>query len=244
MIPPAELEKFIELQYQDKRLAAALARVDELPQDIAAAEREFKARELVFESKKTHYKKLLITRKELEGELTAKEKLIDKHQFELNMVKSNDAFKALLSEIEKAKAEKNDIENTILKCLDDIDAEEKIQQPIKLDHTEDAEQTKKTIAALKAESEKLAALIDGLKAARGLHARTITDSGLLAKYENLLIRRGGIALSPAKRKPGGMICSLCNMALLPHQVSELSSGNSSVFCESCQRILYLPPQAD
>ncbi|MDD4003580.1 MAG: hypothetical protein PHW69_00045 [Elusimicrobiaceae bacterium] len=239
MFSKTELDKFIELQAQDRRIARTLERFVEIPRDIAALETEFRQRTAIFESKKARYKKLLVTRKELEGELAAAEKLIEKHQQELNLIKSNDAFKALLSEIELQKTKKSDIETAVLQCLESIEAEEKIQEPIRLDHEEDAEQTKKAIAALAAEKDNLSKLTDGLKTARELFARTITDRALFEKYENLLKRRDGIALSLAKRRPNGvMICTQCNMTLLPHQANEVESGEKPVFCESCTRILY------
>lgn len=238
MFSQTELEKFIELQAQDKQIARVCARETEIPKDIALLEKEFKARSEVFEGKKARYKKLLLTRKELEGELAAAEKLIDKHQYEQNLVKSNEAFKALATEIDLLKTKKSDIETRILECLDSIDAEAKVQEPIRLDHEEDAALTKKAIAALNAEAEKLGKLLDGLKTARELFSRTIADTALLEKYNNILRRRDGVALSLAKRKPGGMICSQCNMTLLPHQVNEILSGEKPVFCESCSRILY------
>lgn len=238
MFAQTELEKFIELQAQDKQIARVLLRLAEIPKDIAVLEKEFKARAEVFEGKKARYKKLLLTRKELEGELTAAEKLLEKHQYEQNLVKSNEAFKALASEIELQKTKKDGIETRILEYLDSIDAEAKVQEPIRLDHEEDTELTKKAIAALKAEAEKLARLLDGLKMARELFSRTIADAALLEKYNHILLRRDGVALALAKRKPGGMVCSQCNMTLLPHQINELQSGEKPVFCESCSRILY------
>ena len=45
--------------------------------------------------------------KEKEMEVTTLEAAIGKHSGELNAVKSNDAYKALLSEIEKEKQKKN-----------------------------------------------------------------------------------------------------------------------------------------
>ncbi len=53
-------------------------------------------------------------KKEKEMELAAREEKIKNNNLELNSVKSNDAYKALLTEIDNAKIEKTAFEDEIL----------------------------------------------------------------------------------------------------------------------------------
>src|SRR5207244_10281573 len=67
-------------------------------------------------------KQVTLARKAKELEVADKEAAIKKHQNELNAVKSNEAFKALMHEIDRAKAEKNQIEDAILQLMEEAEA--------------------------------------------------------------------------------------------------------------------------
>jgi predicted nucleic acid-binding Zn-ribbon protein len=234
---PNDMIKLALLQDKDREIIALERRLVELPESTAKIRRDFAARTAAFEETKAHYKKLLITRKELEGDLAACEKLIGKHQAELNAVKSNEAFKALLAEIATAKNKKSEIETAILQCLDDIDAEAKKQEPLAQEHKLDEERTKNTLELMTSETGTHQNHIDALKTERDLFSRTI-DPALADKDEKIRARRDGIGLAKALQKNSGTIfCSECNIALMPYQTVALQKPDALIICDNCQRII-------
>jgi predicted nucleic acid-binding Zn-ribbon protein len=66
---------------------------------------------------------LQLRRKEKEIELESKEGEIKKHGLELNSIKSNDAYKALLNQIEQCKQGKSSLESEILEIMDSAEKE-------------------------------------------------------------------------------------------------------------------------
>ena len=67
-------------------------------------------------------------KKTKELDVAAKEEAAKKHGGELNQVKTNEAFKALQHEIERAKADASDIETQILEIMDQLDASRKAEK--------------------------------------------------------------------------------------------------------------------
>jgi predicted nucleic acid-binding Zn-ribbon protein len=62
---------------------------------------------------------------------------------------------------------------------------------------------------------------------------------LLAKYEQLLKQRRGIAVA----QMAGETCRACHVRLRPHVAQIIRRNDEIIQCESCQRILYFEPPA-
>src|ERR1019366_6536341 len=64
---------------------------------------------------------LQLAKKQKDLDLDAQEASIRKHSTELNAVKTNEAYRALMGEIEKAKLGKSALEDQILQIMEQID---------------------------------------------------------------------------------------------------------------------------
>ncbi|MBV9080784.1 MAG: hypothetical protein JO102_06665 [Elusimicrobia bacterium] len=178
-----------------------------------------------------------LKKKELEGEVESKQALVKKHQGELNSLKSNDAYKAMLGEIENAKNAVREAEDKILVVMEAIDAGDR-------EYKEREKKFKTDEAALKAEIQKIeqekaaaADLAAKRKQERDAYAATL-PANVVSQYDAIRKKRGGLAIVPMVNNS----CAGCHMQLPPHRVNEVKKAKVAVMCESCNRILYLPPE--
>jgi predicted nucleic acid-binding Zn-ribbon protein len=221
------------LQAKDLVLDSLAAQKNEIPSEIASLKGEIEAAKSALKEARAKTLDCEKRKKEKELELAAKEEAIRKHSVELNQVKTNEAFKALQSEIEGAKSAGSSLETRILEIMEEADQsrvrEKKIAQ-------EAAEEEKKILVEVRAAESRLAeveSLIAKAQAERDASAAAI-DPELLKVYELIRGRGKRDAVVPVE----GGHCGVCRMALMPQQLVESAKGRSLVVCESCQRILY------
>ncbi|MCX5782019.1 MAG: C4-type zinc ribbon domain-containing protein, partial [Elusimicrobia bacterium] len=158
---------------------------------------------------------------------------IKKHNMELNSIKSNEAYKALLIEIEGAKANKSVLEDEILDLMEKIDQESvKVKQRENdLKAKESEIQTK--ISKIEEESKRIQVEIEKLQAEREEFAKKIPDE-LLGRYNYIREGRDGIAVVGLD----GDICEGCSTVLRPQTINDICKGKDFVICDNCSRIIY------
>jgi len=168
-------------------------------------------------------------------ELATQEEKIRKHEMELSAVKSNEAYKALLSEIEAAKNQKSKIEDDILNLMVETDlAAGKIK--------EDEAASKLRQQKLEAEIRECEAGIEKVKGAleseikkrEGFAPQVPGD--VLSRYDYIRLKKKSLALAAIL----GESCGGCNTILTQTVMNEVKKGRDLVICESCSRILYIP----
>lgn len=227
------LQQLIKLQAQDKIIDALQTAIDKVPGDVAAVKKALDDEKGKMTEAKAKLTKLQLLKKDRELELGQKEEAIRKHGNELNAVKSNEAYKALLSEIDKAKTAVSDLETAILTIMEDLDqaAKEEKAEQVKVKEVESRAQTE--IKSLEEHQAKLTA-----EAAQEKTKRETLTGGIPADvmklYDHLRKRNKGVALATV----AGTICGACRITILPQSLIEITKGSKVVSCESCQRILY------
>lgn len=230
-----ELPLLIQLQVHDTA-------VDECAEKIAALEKKIKDTTFKLDSLKLGSKTakenlvaLQLKKKQLEAEADNQEKLVKKHQSELNSLKTNDAYKSMLSEIEHAKAAQSKIEDDVLVIMEQLDQAEKQVKDVESKLKSDESVIKSNIQKL--ESEKSAELAQKEKksADRNAFAETI-PAPVKKQYEALRKSRGGVAIVAVVNSA----CTGCQMKLTQSKMIEIKKAKNVVLCESCSRILFQP----
>src|SRR5947207_3295098 len=92
---------------------------------IAKKNQEWEGLKAALKSSKEKSATFQLKKKDLEAQVEEKEKLLKKHQAELNSLKSNEAYKAMLGEIQAAKDAQIKIEDEILNVMEIIEAADK-----------------------------------------------------------------------------------------------------------------------
>jgi predicted nucleic acid-binding Zn-ribbon protein len=228
----------IRLQEMDKERESVRLGISQ----VAARREALAARRAEVAAAQENSKKALIEaqvqRKNLEIEIEAKDQAVRKHGSELNNVKSNDAYKALVSEIEAAKKEKVLLEDQVLVLMESIEALQKEAKAAEGEAQKARVELEGRERALDAEEAEIHA-----KAAAQTAARDSFAAGLPAdarsRYEAIQRGRPGYA---AVVPVNAMVCGGCRTGLTPNLVNQVMKGKEIVTCESCSRILFIVPK--
>ena len=232
------LTSLIALQTLDSAADAARRRLSEFP----AAEQELAAKVAAaaaeVEAAKTAAAANQTSRRALEKDVAGVDARLAKFDDHKAAVKTNHEYTALLHEISTAKTDKDALEEKILVLMDEADG---LAAAVKSAETALAAIKKEGDAARAAMTRERGGLDAELARLAGERAREAggIDAPVLAKYEQLLKGRRGIAVA----RMDGEICTACHVRLRPHVTQQVRRNDSIVQCDSCQRILYFTAPA-
>ncbi|MFA6093783.1 MAG: C4-type zinc ribbon domain-containing protein [Elusimicrobiota bacterium] len=230
-----DLAKLVALQEYDRTLDALRVEISGIPGRIAALNSEAEAERGALAEAKDKSARLVIKRKEKENQMAQKEEEARKYGRDLNSVKTNEAFRALQTEIDRCKAAAGEIETEILLIMEEGDqlVREEKEKTASLKAAEVRVQEKvKVLESCKAEAE---AKLAEEKARRDAYAAGI-PAEMVSQYDAIRVRRSGVAVS----RLDGKTCGACRMNQPPQAMVNVAKGTKLVLCESCQRILYSP----
>ncbi|MFA6433876.1 MAG: C4-type zinc ribbon domain-containing protein [Elusimicrobiales bacterium] len=234
-----EIRSLIELQARDKVLDELAGRISAVPEEIRALNEAFEEKKSTMNAARETLVKLQVEKKNKELAIAEKDEEVRKHQRDLNAIKDNAAFKALLTEIERAKKDQDEIETEILGLLDAIDkaaAEDReLQRAVK----KMEEEKNSRILELEAEKKGHETSLEAARSARADFAGKIGEE-VMEKYEFIRSRRKGLAIVRVKEdKTGHISCGGCNMGLTAQKIVDIKTPHALVFCDSCQRMIYM-----
>lgn len=193
-------------------------------EDAKAALKDYE--DQLFELKKE------VDRKNLD--IKGKDEAVEKDRATLSRITSNKEYKAILTQIEKDKADLSVVEDKLLEEMASVDeiAQKAEEEKVLVKELESvlAQKEKEVESLIGSSSERVA----GLEEKKSAIASGI-DSKLMGIYTKLSGRGDGKAVASAD---GGM-CGGCNMTLTAQTISELIKGDEIVRCMTCGRILYL-----
>jgi predicted nucleic acid-binding Zn-ribbon protein len=177
-------------------------------------------------------------RKALEGEILDLNEKLKKYQAQLQSVKTNREYGALLNELDVVKRDVRTREDEILSLEEAASAAsaelERRNEAFPEEEAGYEEQMKEWRAEQAALSREIAQAEAKAKA-----LREELDHRLLATFDRLARVRAGIAVAKVDMVgPQTAACSACHVRLRPQLLSDLRLGRETVTCESCKRILY------
>jgi predicted nucleic acid-binding Zn-ribbon protein len=231
-----ELQQLIELQGLDDELHATEGEHARVPE----RRRELEERRAACEAKLAEATEALraaeAEQRRVEGELQEQEALLQKLEGQQFQVKSNEAYTALLHEMDRAKQIISDCETRILECMESIEAaggsvshaegeaaavRERVDAESKsLDEREAV--LRAELARLRAERERMCARI---------------DPAVLAQYSRIASRR-----RPAVVRISQEICVGCRVNIPPQNYIEILKAERIITCGNCHRILIHEPR--
>jgi len=239
-------EKIIIFQEFESMINEEERKKKSLIDEIQKETQDFNSETQKLKDMEEEHKKCLIEKKNLENELYQCEESIKKHQIELNSVKKNEQFKALLTEIENLKNKKDLIENKILEIMDITERKSnEINQKRKNLSIKEKEKDS-SIKTKKEEIEKIEKYINDLKSRQDLIKSEIKDETIKKRLENLLKTKNGLAVVKAnikknetlKSNPEEYFCSGCNSKLTSMDISSIRKMNTFAICQNCSRFIY------
>ncbi len=230
------MNSLLKLQQLDARIHACHAREKEIPKQKTKflTVRDRLSAELKEREQKV--KALEVEQRTCEGDIEQKKAAILKYQQQLNIVKKNEEYTALLHEIDTVKKGIGQREERIISIMVEMD---EAKARLVEDRKRIAEEQKgldKQCAEIDAE------LAEAVKQRQILEAErpgiaTLVAGDLMSKYERLRKKfPSGDVVVPMKDE----VCTGCNMHMRPQIVNEILQGNKIHACQHCARLLYHP----
>ncbi len=233
MLP--DIEKLLELQTADQEIRKLQEEIAELPRRIAAIEQKLAGTKAHLEKARAAAKADEANKKKFESAIQDLQGRISKYRDQSLDVKTNDQYKALLHEIQFAEQEIRINEDRILEVMVNVDARDKDVRAAEAElkaETAEVEKEKEDARRVTAEDQKKLAewnaKRDGLR--HGIEA------DLLRRYERVMKFRGSGLAEVRDHK-----CMGCQVMLRPQTHNEVLNGEHIVYCDSCQRVLYINP---
>ena len=239
-IHTTEARALADLQKKDLAIDALKARLADIPLKIKGLNAAFAGKKAAMLAAREAFLSLQSRKKDLELRIAEAEEGIRKHQLQLNQVKDNAAFKALLTEIDGDKAAKDELETGVLTLLEEIDKASVQDKALQAEVKQGEDAKNSEVAALETAAKDAAAALEAAAAARAVSAAAI-DAGLLEKYEAIRAARAGLALAAVHEEPstGKLTCSGCHMGLTPQKAVDVKKADTLTFCPDCRRLMYL-----
>jgi predicted nucleic acid-binding Zn-ribbon protein len=237
------IKQLLALQQRDLELDKVRADLASIPAKISGLKTKIETNKSELEAAKKDLNQLQVLKKQKDLDLESREAAIRKHTGELNAVKSNDAYKALLGEIEKAKRDKSALEDEILQIMEQIDQAGKVWK--------DKESAAKGVQAafqgeisdLESKQKAMQDSVASKQAERDAAAAAIARP-LSEQYDRLRGNKRTNAVVALKNEQ----CVGCHMKVSQNLINEVRRGQKIMTCEMCSRIVYLEdapaPQAD
>jgi uncharacterized protein len=229
------LKSLIELQAVDLRLIGIRERLARFPKQLA----EVEARVTAARQKVATAKESLLTgqkeRKTYEMDVEQWKERAKKYRNQSGEVKTNEAYRALLHEIENAEREVASAEDRLLERMVSGEEYDRQVKGAEASVKEIEAAANKDRQAIQAEYNATQKELSAAEASRAAAMAAVPED-LVDHYERIAKRHGGIALAEIR----GEGCGQCGVHIRPHVIQLLRRDNNEEFfhCETCTRILY------
>jgi predicted nucleic acid-binding Zn-ribbon protein len=180
----------------------------------------------------------------LENEIASADTRINHLRDQMNAVKTNKEYSAMLVEVNTLKADRSKLEDSALESMSRIEelrgelekAEQQIAEQQRIKANADSE-----LADREGEVQEQ---LDRLRSEREHAASEVPDESLLV-FERLAETYEGEAMAPIieeDRRRLEYVCGGCYMQIPVEKVNLLLTQDQMVRCSSCSRILYMEPE--
>jgi predicted nucleic acid-binding Zn-ribbon protein len=238
----SDLQKLIDLQQVDARIAALRAEIAALPKEVAAIEAKLAGSKAKVEAAQAAMKADDTARRQHESDIKDQQGKISKYRDQSLNVKTNQEYKALLTEIEHAEKQIAKLEDKILEIMVAADVrKEALKQAETALKADTAENDKEKEHARKQTAEDEGQLAE-LNAQR-TQLRSGIGEDTLRHYDRVHKLRGSALAAVYDNQ----MCSVCRVILRPQVYQDVMKGEEILTCDYCHRLLYFvppPPKED
>lgn len=228
-----DFDLIIELQRLDSEIHNSSLILEGIPRLVQDIDKKNQAGSKHVADSKDKMSQNQKKRRDLETEVKDIKVQIGKYKRQLNEVKTNKEYTALLKELEESQRKVDTLEEAIIaEMLAADDVEEEIKSALHK-QGQDEESLKKERLVLEEKLKETEARFAALaKDREALLPRIPREQMML--YEAILQKKGGTALSPVT----GDFCAMCHMRVRPQMLNEIRDKLKVILCENCGRILY------
>ena len=233
------MENLLALQNLDLDLLKIKEEMEEIPAQLLAIDKKETLGKEGMKKIEEEGKKNLLLNKTLEGEIAEKKEKLKKVEFQLNSVKTNEEYGALLKEIAFIKEKITQTEDKILGLMEEgelhqgkIDIQKKILNEAILSD-------QKIVGDLKNKLNQLKDFYKNSQEKRKELAAKLSGE-LFDLYEKFFQKKKSVALVPIEKNG---TCGGCRWHLPPDNRNNAMKGKI-VRCDNCSRLLYWEKEED
>ncbi len=228
-----DFDLIIELQRLDTEIHDASLVLEGIPRLVQDVEKRIQATTKLVADARDKMAQNQKKRRDLENEVKDFKVQIGKYKRQLNEVKTNKEYTALLHEIEETQHKVDTLEEAIIaEMLAADDVEEEIKTALHRQGAEEDVLKKERLVLDEKMKETEARFAARAKEREALLPRIPREQ--LKLYEAIYLKKGGTALSPVT----GDFCAMCHMRVRPQMLNEIRDKVKVILCENCGRILY------
>jgi len=233
------LKQLLQLQKLDLQIEAYKRRETEIPKQKRKYEEQRKRLLDEFEAQQAHYRKTELDQRECESDIEQKQNQLSKYQTQLNTVKKNEEYQALLHEIDNIKKQIAQKEERVLELMMELESSRERLREDRERIDGELHKLDEQCAEVDAELEEVQAERQRLEQEAAKAAEQV-DAELLKRYRRIRAnKKSGAAVVPLREE----VCSGCHMYVLPQLINEVMAGEIRA-CNHCGRLLYYKDNYD
>ncbi|MGA9752653.1 MAG: C4-type zinc ribbon domain-containing protein [Acidobacteriota bacterium] len=234
----AILEQLLKLQRLDIAIRTLGHDLQQIPKKSKIIDAKVSADREPFDKGLSEKESLEKERASLDQAIASLEEKERKLKLRMPEIRSNEEYSALLKEMDAAKKERERAEDQALKDGERLDELAKTLPELDQKYKESEARVAEERKALKSEADRLSAELLTLQKERQTLQGAIKP-GWFNKYTHIAAQRNGLAVVAVR----GGTCQGCFIGVRPKLIQDLHYGEEVVFCEGCQRVLYLDDAA-
>jgi predicted nucleic acid-binding Zn-ribbon protein len=227
------IENLLVLQDRDRKIQRLESELNNIAPERAALQEKAKAAQIGHETAKTKAKQIESDRKNLELEVEAKKKLIEKYSLQQFQTKKNEEYRALAHEIDGCKKAIFEIEDQQLELMEKA---EQAAKEVAAAAKTSAELVKHVESQIKTLGDREISLTRQLEELRSDHEKLVeaVDESARTRYDRLRRSKGGTAVVGIEHG----VCGGCHMKLPMAVILGVQGDQEITSCPNCGRILY------
>lgn len=229
-----ELRALVELQAIDDRIAALKRELGAIPGRIEAENRLLTSFEDSVAEAQKAVEGVKKRQRDTEREIQSTEQRLRETRGKQALVKTNDEFRALNSEIAQLESRVGSLEDAALEIMESLPAAEKRLAETKGGLDRAKGQVQGAVGRHKAEGERLEKSLQSLLVERQSAASAVSRPWQ-ERYDKFYKIRGGLAVCPIIDQT----CQGCRMSETLQRFFEIRDSGDAIFtCSSCGRIIF------
>ncbi|OGV37780.1 MAG: hypothetical protein A2020_05310 [Lentisphaerae bacterium GWF2_45_14] len=226
------IDDLLVLQEADMRIRNLKSRLELLPKEKLKLENELEAEKKALSDARSASQKIEMDIKRVESEIKSFNDRIRDIQSKSAMVKKNDEYQAMLSEIANIKAKISDLETAEIELFDTFEEAKSVFSVYEKGFAEKEKNIKAGIKELDEITAEIKEEISRVQTSRPPLELRI-DANVLHEYNRLLPGKG----TPMVKLQDG-ICDNCHLRITPQTLNE-TRKHSLIRCDNCSHLVYL-----
>ncbi len=227
------MERLLRLQEYDRRLSQIRRDLSDLPARQERIRARLRDREEAFKRAEAAWKDEALAVKKIEGDIESARATLLRQQQQQFEVKTNEAYRTLLHEMETLRVTIRRLEDEALERMERAEQFQQALAATRRDLDEEARRVARECEELEAKGAGLAAEAERLERERAEAAAGI-EADWLARYDRIRRHVGDLAIVPVDHGT----CAGCHMRLPPQTIHDVRRSDQIVTCAFCGRMLY------